>query len=182
MFVFYSLLTCDLSDHGEIMYSPFPVCCPRSGGTLQAPLCPPPRPVPRRCDSHQGNYKRNKSEHEGRRKEHRRSTVQRLNRSCGRHEVGGRQEQWSPPSTRLLRPRSLLVQPLPHLRLRHRAHGVLLLGRHSPSHIRGGEGVQYRPPAPFGRPGSSTGSPTSQSPSAPPPTVFSAGPSTQGAP
>jgi len=32
-------------DHGEIMYSPFPVCCPCSGGTLQAPLCPPPRPV-----------------------------------------------------------------------------------------------------------------------------------------
>jgi len=29
-------------DHEEIMYSPFPVCCPRSGGTLQARLCPPP--------------------------------------------------------------------------------------------------------------------------------------------
>jgi len=24
--------------HGEIMYSPFPVRCPRGGGTLQAPL------------------------------------------------------------------------------------------------------------------------------------------------
>ena len=44
----YSLLACDLSDHGENMYSPFPVCCPRSGGPLQAPLCPPPRPIPRR--------------------------------------------------------------------------------------------------------------------------------------
>jgi len=33
-------------DHGEIMHSPFPARCPRSGGTLQAPLCHPPRPVP----------------------------------------------------------------------------------------------------------------------------------------
>jgi len=44
-------------DHGEIMYSPFPVRCPRSGGTSQAPLCPPPRHVPRRSDAHQGNDK-----------------------------------------------------------------------------------------------------------------------------
>jgi len=44
-------------DHGEIMYSLFPVRCPRSGGTLQAPLCPPPRPVPRKCVAHQRNDK-----------------------------------------------------------------------------------------------------------------------------
>jgi len=44
-------------DHGEIIYSPFPVRCPHGGGTLQVPLCPPPRPVPRRCRGHQGNYK-----------------------------------------------------------------------------------------------------------------------------
>jgi len=30
-------------DHGEIMYSPFPVRCPRGGGTLQAPLLPSAR-------------------------------------------------------------------------------------------------------------------------------------------
>jgi len=39
-------------DHGEIMYSPFPARCPHVGGTLQAPLCPPPRPVPRRYEPH----------------------------------------------------------------------------------------------------------------------------------
>jgi len=49
-------------DHGEVMYSPFPVRCPRDGGTLQAPLCPPPRPVPRRCDAHQGDYKGKEAE------------------------------------------------------------------------------------------------------------------------
>jgi len=37
-----------IPDHGEIMYSPVPVRYPRSGGTLLAPLCPPPRPDPRR--------------------------------------------------------------------------------------------------------------------------------------
>jgi len=55
-FLVYSSLACDLSDHGEIMYSPFPVRCPRSGGSLQTPLCPPPRPVPR-SNAHKGNYK-----------------------------------------------------------------------------------------------------------------------------
>jgi len=54
-FIHYSHAT--YGDHGEGIYSPFPVRCPRSGGTFQAPLCPPPRPVPRRCDAHQGNYK-----------------------------------------------------------------------------------------------------------------------------
>ena len=34
----------------------FPVRCPRSGGTLQAPLCPPPRPVPRSRGTHQGKF------------------------------------------------------------------------------------------------------------------------------
>jgi len=56
-----------------------------------------------------------------------------------------------PPSTRLLRSRSLLVHPLPHLQFRHRAHGVLLLAQHPPSNIRGGEEVQYRPPTPLVR-------------------------------
>jgi len=36
LFVHYSRAT--YRDHGEIMYSPFPVRCPRSGGTLRAPL------------------------------------------------------------------------------------------------------------------------------------------------
>jgi len=30
------------------LLSLFPVRCPRGGGTPQAPLCPPPRPVPRK--------------------------------------------------------------------------------------------------------------------------------------
>ena len=33
-------------DHGEIMYGPVSVRSPCSGGTLQAPLYPPPRPIP----------------------------------------------------------------------------------------------------------------------------------------
>ena len=49
-FLVYSLLACDLSDHGEIIYSPFPVRCPRNGGPLQGPLCPPPRPLPGVCE------------------------------------------------------------------------------------------------------------------------------------
>ena len=47
-FFVYSLLACDLSDQAEVIYNPFPVHCPRSGSTLQAPICPPPRLVPRR--------------------------------------------------------------------------------------------------------------------------------------
>jgi len=37
-FFVYSLLACDLSDHGEIIYSPCPVCCPRSGGSFKLPF------------------------------------------------------------------------------------------------------------------------------------------------
>ena len=33
--------------------------CPRKGGSLQALICPPPRPVPRRQRAHQGNNKGN---------------------------------------------------------------------------------------------------------------------------
>jgi len=35
-------------DHGEIIYSPFPVRCPRGGGTLRAPLCPPAQAFPKK--------------------------------------------------------------------------------------------------------------------------------------
>jgi len=75
LFFVYSLLACGLSDHGEIIYSPFPVRCPRSGGSLKAPLCPPPRPVPRRCDTHQGDYKREESERERQRKRRKKGAV-----------------------------------------------------------------------------------------------------------
>jgi len=145
-FIFvYSLLACDLSDHGEVIYSPFPVRCPRSGGSLQAPLCPPPGSVPRRCEARQGNYKRKKSEgerqkerKESERRKERKASVP-LRRSCRHHEVGRGEEQWSPPIARLLGPRALLLQPLPHLQLRHRAHSIVLsLSRHPPSHIRRG--------------------------------------------
>ena len=50
LFIHYSHAT--YLDHGEDMYSPFPVRCPRSGGPLQAALCPPPRPIPRRYEAH----------------------------------------------------------------------------------------------------------------------------------
>jgi len=35
-------------DHGGVHFAQFPVRSPLSGGTLQALLCPPPRPVPKR--------------------------------------------------------------------------------------------------------------------------------------
>jgi len=38
-------------DHGQIMFSPFPVRCPRNGNTLQTPSCTPPRPAPGKCGS-----------------------------------------------------------------------------------------------------------------------------------
>jgi len=38
LFIHYSRAT--YGDHGENMYSPFPVRSPRSGGSLQAPLLP----------------------------------------------------------------------------------------------------------------------------------------------
>jgi len=121
---------------------------------VQAPLCPPPRPVPRRCDAHQGDHKRKKkgdykgkeSEREGQRK--RKACPPSLNRSCRRHEVGRGEEKWSPPSTWLLSPRSQLPQELPELCLRHLTHCVLL-SRHPPSHVSGGEEFKHRPSAPL---------------------------------
>jgi len=53
LLIHYSCAT--YGDHDEIMYSPFPVRCPRSGGSSLAPFRPPPRPVPGRWSySHQG--------------------------------------------------------------------------------------------------------------------------------
>jgi len=149
LFIHYSRAT--YGDHGENMYSPFPVRYPRSGGSLQAPLCPPPRPVPRRSTaSHQGDHKgkdkpREASEYDKGKGEGK----NRLHRPCGRHEVGcGQEQRRFPPSARLLGPRSLLLHPLPHLQLRHRAHRVLLcLRRNPPSNIRRGEEVQHCPAA-----------------------------------
>ena len=37
---------------------------------------------------------------------------------------------------------------LPHLQLRHCAHGVILHSRHPPAHVRGRKEVQHRPAAP----------------------------------
>jgi len=44
LFIHYSRAT--YGDHGEIMYSPVPVRCPRSGGTLLAPLLPSAQAYP----------------------------------------------------------------------------------------------------------------------------------------
>ena len=57
--------------------------------------------------------------------------------ACGCHEVGrGKEQRWFLP-TQSLGLRSLLFQPLLYLQLRRRAHGVLLLGRHPFSYIKG---------------------------------------------
>jgi len=44
LFIHYSHAT--YGDHGENMYSPFPVRCPRSDGSLQAPLLPSAQACP----------------------------------------------------------------------------------------------------------------------------------------
>jgi len=44
LFIHYSHAT--YLDHDEIMYSPFPVRCPRGGGTLQAPPLPSAQACP----------------------------------------------------------------------------------------------------------------------------------------
>ena len=149
------------------------------------PFCPPPRPVPRKCEAHQGNYKRKKSKREGQRKEETKGRPVPLDPSCRRHEVRRGEEQWSPPGARLLRSRSLLVQPLPA------PPAQTPRSRRPP--LRPAPAFQHPwwrgslvPPAhtsrPPGGPGSSTGSSTSQSPSPPPPRGFSVGPFTHGTP
>jgi hypothetical protein len=56
-FFFVSLLfACDIWRSWQDKNCPFPVRCPRDGGSLQSPHCSPPRPVPR-CIAHQGDYK-----------------------------------------------------------------------------------------------------------------------------
>ena len=121
LFIHYSHAT--YGDHGEIMCSPVPVRCPRSGGTLLAPRCPPPRPVPRRCGAHQGKYKEKTNE---------KDKFTGLALSGERHEVRRGKEQWWPLPVRLLSASSLLLHP---------PHGVILLPRHLPPHIRRREEV-----------------------------------------
>jgi len=134
------------------MYSPFPVRCPRSGGALQAPLFAlrPGLSRERVVRTKEITKERDKREERACRTKEKRRKDPRLHRSCGRHEIGcGQEQRRFPPSARLLGPRSLLLQPLPHLQLRHRAHSVILcLSRHPPSHIHRGEEVQYCPAAP----------------------------------
>jgi len=56
-FFVQSLLASDLSRSWRNYVQSFSYPLSHSGGTLLAPFCPPPRPVPR-YDTHQGNYKR----------------------------------------------------------------------------------------------------------------------------
>ena len=150
LFIHYSHAT--HLDHGEDVYSPFPVRCPRDGGSLQAPLLPSAQACPETvwCAPRKLQRKRTKEkgervgQREGRRGEHC------LRHSCGRHQFGcGQDRGGSPPAPSSSAPRSLLLQLIPHLQLRHRAHSVILyLSRHPPSDIRRGEEVQYRLAAP----------------------------------
>ena len=118
----------------------FPVRSPRSGDMLQAPLLPSAQAYPKKKSvERQGSDKRN---YKGKR------SGPLLCLSRRRHEVRRGQEMWWFVPTQLLRLRPQLLQPLPHLQLRHRADGVTLLPRHPPAHIRGHEEVQHRPAAP----------------------------------
>jgi len=69
LFIQYSYAT--YGDHDEDMYSSVPIRCPRSGGTLLAPLCPPPRPVPRRRDTHLRKYDKGSDKGKGDQETHR---------------------------------------------------------------------------------------------------------------
>jgi hypothetical protein len=53
LFFFQSLIACDLYRSWRCTHCPLPDpdLDQSAGGTLQAPLCPPPRPVPSRCKS-----------------------------------------------------------------------------------------------------------------------------------
>jgi len=89
LFNHYSRATC--RDHGENMYSPVPVRCPRGGGTLQAPLCPPPRPIQKEdVERTKEITKGKKASVKNKRKGHRKSVVRSApsSRSRRRHEVG----------------------------------------------------------------------------------------------
>ena len=122
-----------------------------SGGTLLASLRPPPRPIPRKCDAHQNNKRKDE-------------------RASKTKESGQRKPASSPPTPFLRTPssparegtlvvppprlfglRTPLLQRLLHLQLRHRTHVILLPGRHPPTHLCGGEQVQHRPAAPLNR-------------------------------
>ena len=85
LFIHYSYAT--YGDHGENMYSPFPVRCPRSGGSLQAPLLPSAQAcpenlwrAPRKLQRKEGE----KSDCVGPRKTNEgENTALRLSRACG---------------------------------------------------------------------------------------------------
>jgi len=59
LFSIQSLLAYDLYRSYQCTKCPLsgPALERSAGGTLQAPLCPPPRLAPRRCKEHQGKYK-----------------------------------------------------------------------------------------------------------------------------
>jgi len=116
------------------MYSPFPVRCP-----LAAPV-PSALAYPKKMCSALGELQR--------REQRKETTAHDLALSYGRREVRRGKEQWWFLPAQLLGLRSLLSQPLVYLQLRHRTHGILL-SRHPPSHIRGGEEVQHCTSAPL---------------------------------
>ena len=86
LFIHYSCAT--YGDHDEIMYSPFPVRCPRSGGSMLAPCLPSAQAYPKK-------FVRTKEMTQGKgwpaanRKKRPKKSLRpsRLDRSCGRHEV-----------------------------------------------------------------------------------------------
>jgi len=68
--------------------SSFPVRCPRSGGTLQAPLCPPPRPVQESVWRTKEIRKENKEKKKKARRRTSETAPQVLLLACGFHEGG----------------------------------------------------------------------------------------------
>jgi len=129
-----------------------PVRSPRSGGTLQAPLLPSTQVCPKKKRfAKEITKERRASVKDTAKNKGKKTTVQRLRRSCRPHKVVRGHEQWSLPGTAPSAPAPSSSSHSPHLQLRQRTYGIILLGWHPPSHICGGEEVQYCPPTPLVR-------------------------------
>ena len=111
-FFVYSLLACDLSDHGEVIYSPFPVRCPLSGARCKRPFALCPGLSQEVVTRTKGITKERRANTKDKGKK-RQGRLVPLRRSCQRHEVGHGEEQWSPPAPASSAPPSLLVPATP---------------------------------------------------------------------
>jgi hypothetical protein len=170
-------------DHAT--YCSFPVRSPRDGGSLLAPLCPPPRLVPTKSNrSHQGNDKGNhKGNHKGKTKESRPQTSYPSSEEAMKEGMGSQ----SGPLLVLARPSAscLLFSSLSCLSrvltpTSHCAPSSAGVGTHLPTSVAERKSSTAWLHLALARSRILNGPSSSQSPSAPSPTESSAGPSSGG--